>query len=495
VLTLLIFLRAALTLVAYPWDWCPDEGLELDYARRVVTAPATLYRASAVPFPCVYGPVLPVLLAPIVASLAQPLAGARLLALLWTAAGTLAVFLMVRRDGSFSMALACASLALAAVDLTFWHMLVRPDGLMIALWLLAAAALLPRRLESGADRLTAGRAVAGTVLLLLAVLTKPTAVFHGAPLVLGWFLVDRMSALRLGGMLTVAGLAVLGGLQWATSGAFLWVNALWSFHASMPGQRSDIAVHFLASAWPLVVLALLALLALGQRRREAGRESSLLLLMGGLALVPATSKFGAWVNYLLPALPALAVLLGRWWTVPAEGRSFMGLPRITAAALLVSALALSLAIGRDFPLPTALDGRTAQAFYAFVEGYGAGKGGPILASRPGLAYFLVGQPAEIEGSSFPYLVASNAAGSEIVLARLRSAEYSLLVQSWPLPATPDYNEAIARSYVRVGGCNLGFFFGAVSAHLIARRDAPRPFEAPPGTRCGVAQHDPRGPAG
>src|SRR5215475_11096668 len=59
-------LRAAV-LIVYPWDWSPDEGLALDYARRLAVDPASLYAKSAVPFPSAYGPLLPLLLAPIVA--------------------------------------------------------------------------------------------------------------------------------------------------------------------------------------------------------------------------------------------------------------------------------------------------------------------------------------------------------------------------------------------------------------------------------------------
>ncbi len=101
---------------------------------------------------------------------------------------------------------------------------------MTALWLWAAVPLLPRALERGKDALSAGRLAAGTALLLAAVLVKPTAVLHGAPLVLGWFLVDRRSAWRLVGAMSATGLAALGALQVATGGGFLWVNRLWTLH-------------------------------------------------------------------------------------------------------------------------------------------------------------------------------------------------------------------------------------------------------------------------
>ena len=40
---IVLFARCAAQLVAYPWDWSPDEGLYLDWGRRLVTDPASLY--------------------------------------------------------------------------------------------------------------------------------------------------------------------------------------------------------------------------------------------------------------------------------------------------------------------------------------------------------------------------------------------------------------------------------------------------------------------
>src|SRR5678815_5055098 len=116
---------------------------------------------------------------------------------------------------------------MAPRDFSVWLLLVRVDGLMIALWLGAAVALLPRSLEPGSDALSTRRLSWGAALLLAAVLAKPTAAVHGAPLVLGWFLVDRRSAWRLSAVMLVAGLAALAILQLATSGGFLWTMRLW----------------------------------------------------------------------------------------------------------------------------------------------------------------------------------------------------------------------------------------------------------------------------
>src|SRR5574340_472766 len=187
----------ALALVAYPWDWSPDEGLFLDYARRFLEAPATLHGKSFVPYPSAYGPVLSIVLAPaLILGETNIVSAARGIALGWTLVGTFACYQLVRRTAPPATALAAAALALAPFDLTFWHVLIRPDGLQQTLWLLAAAVLLPRSLRRNAETLSPARTILGTVLVLAAVLTKATAIFLCAPLVLGWFLVDRPGAVR-----------------------------------------------------------------------------------------------------------------------------------------------------------------------------------------------------------------------------------------------------------------------------------------------------------
>ncbi len=476
-----LFVVRALALVAYPWDWSPDEGLSLDWGRRMWTSPASLYGHALSPFPAVYGPFLPLLLAPVAVLGDRALGAARVVALCWTAASTTAVYLLVRRCSGSLAGLCAAALSLSALDFTFLFMLVRPDGLMLALWLLAALALVPRRLESGADRLSWPRIGAGTVLLLAAVLTKGTAVLHGAPLVLGWLVVDRRSAWRL--MLTLFGTggAVLLALTWATSGGFLWVANIWSLHGTQPGLRALIVAHSVDRLWPLTLPALAALACCARRWRELLGDGSLLLLAGALVVLPLLSKYGASWNYFLPLAPALCVLGARWWALafPDAAATMRRLGPPAAAAV-----AVALAATRVFPLPTAADERTASAFYSFVAAHSRRSGGPILALRPELAYFVAGQPVEMEGSGFVRLAERHAPGTERVLERLSRAEYSLVVQMHELPASGGYREALDRGYRHAGGCNLSFYFGTVPVHLFTRRDLPLVMSPPEGTRCG-----------
>lgn len=468
------YLVPASALVAYPWDWSPDEGLYLDYASRLGDSLEALNPRSFVPFPSAYGPLLPALLVPALGAPAGALFGARLVALGWTLVGTLAVYALVRRSGSAVLALAACALSLAPLDLTFWHMLVRPDGLMLTLWLLAAIPLLPAALAPGADRLSGSRVAAGTALLIAACLAKPTAIVHGAPLVLGWLLVDRRSALRLALWLGLAGLLTVLALQWATAGGFLWVNRIWAYHPSQPWQPRVLVGYFLDRAWPLL------LLAAATRRRGLLRDSSWLLIAGALLVLPLTAKFGASWNYLVPAVPILVVAIARWW---AGAGTLWRMPQTTAGAALVATLALGLVLTREFPLPTPSDERTARAFYSYVTEHTRTTGGKILTLRPELASFLVGQPVEMEGSGFLFLARGRAPGTELVLERLQQARYSLVVVTWPLPDTNGYQEAVERSYVPAGACKLGYYWGPITATLLPRRDLFQPLSPPPGARC------------
>ncbi len=241
--------RAAL-LLAYPYDWTPDEGLFFDHARRLIESPSLVYGHSVVPCPAFYGPGLATLLAPLVAAFPNPLPAGRLLALAWTAASGFSVYLLVRRRARPALAGVTAALGLLPPVMSAWHLVVRVDGLMHALWLLAALVLLPHRLERGVDRLSPGRIGWGTALLFFAALAKPTAVVCGVPLMLGWFLVDRRSAVRLVAALGCTAVVWLCVIQWLTDGGYLWSMSLWRFHRTIPGQIQGMLFYVLSVTAP-----------------------------------------------------------------------------------------------------------------------------------------------------------------------------------------------------------------------------------------------------
>jgi hypothetical protein len=473
---LLVFLLNAGALVAYPWDWSPDEGLQLDYARRLLRAPETLYARRAVPIPDFYGPVGALALAPAAAS-GTPVGVARGLALAWTMLALAAIYVLVRRKAGPVLGLACVALALAPLDRSFWLLLVRSDGPMLALWLWSAVALLPAELRPGADTLRPPRALVGSVLLTAAVFARPLAALHGIPLVLGWVLVDRRSALRLIGTMTVVGGVCLAGLQAATDGGFLWVVGLWGTHELFPAHVVSVTARFLRSVWPLWVLLAGAFALAGRRER---RDAALLLWLGGLLAVPTLAKYGSSWNYLIPWHCATAVLVGRLlarparltWASPAFGAVLCGL-------VAVSTMAVS-----RFPLPTREDRLTADAFCGFLDAFTRLRGGPVLVTRPDYAYYHVGQPVELEGSSHRYLLMQRLPGTERVLERLEARAYTL-VAGQPRFLLPDepWHSALFRGYAPIGVCILGYYYGPTEIVLLARRGEAVRFEPPAATRC------------
>ena len=455
----------AAVLLLYPWDWSPDDGLALDYARRLVEDPVTLYPPdSSVPFPAVWGPLLPVVLAPAVRLPGSPLLLARLIAVLWTVAVSAAVYAAVRRRAPAPLALAASALSLAPQGMTFWYMLLRVDGLMVALWAWSAVTLLPTRLAAGGGRLSWPRAVAGAALLVAAALSKPTAIVHGAPLVLAWFFVDRASAVRLVGALAGLGGAALVALEMATGGGFLFAQRFWATHAIRPAQLVLILLLFgREAAGLLAVCAASAALALRQGR-AAALDAALPMALGGLLAVPALAKYGAWHNYLLPLVCAFAVLTGRWLAAWAGAHG--GARRPPAAALALAGTAAVIAVSSTFPLPARGDEERGRAFYDTVRGIGA----PILAFRPEYAYYVVGQPTEVEGSGFRYLLAAGVPGTDLILQRIAERHYHAIMYFpglWSLP--PAVLELMHQHYVLHRQFELGYFYGRTPCVILVPR--------------------------
>jgi hypothetical protein len=266
----------------------------------------------------------------------------------------------------------------------------------------------------------------------------------------------------------------MGALQWASDGGFFWVLRLWAVHTRQPGLAPLILLLFARLAGAVALFALAGLWAGRHARR--GLEPSLLLLAGGLLSVPGLSKAGAWWNYLLPALCAAIVSGGRGWAAAKAARPRAERVGVVAGALLVGLLLST----RTFPLPGAEDGRTAAAFYGFLRERGA----PILAIWPEYAYFVLGQPVEMEGSGFPYLAKARPPGIDTLLERLRTGAYrtiSLVTHLWPNDA--EFERALTAPYRLHGVCELGYFYGRIRMVLLVPAGDAAVFAPPPGTRC------------
>ncbi|MCM2255309.1 MAG: hypothetical protein NDJ94_06515 [Vicinamibacteria bacterium] len=531
-----VFAAFALRLLAYPHDWSPDEGLAFEQAVRLGTDPASLYARSFVPYPAVYGLGLPLLLAPLLWIGADPLLTGRLLAIGWTVAFAGGVYTLVRRGGGRPLALAISALALLPLTLSFWHLVVRPDGLMHALWLLAALPLLPQRLERGADRLDARRITLGCALLFAATLAKPTAVLHGAPLVLGWLLVDVRGFVRLVLALFAVGVAWLGLMQGLTDGGYLWVTLSWSVHHFVPGQTAGILRAFASHTWPAWLLVGAGVASRWRSGGQPWTESAWLLLAGGLAAIPILGKGGATAHYLLPLLTALPLLAGRLfgdheadggsgaeerplatepprarapgsaWREPPDGGSgaeerplATEPPRARApgsawreppvrsrlgGALAALAILISLAL-HPGNYPTRRDEATARTFYDYVLAHSRDAGRPLLAITPDWPYFLAGQAAVTQGAAFPYLAEANLPGMDGVLRDVQAGRYGAIVtvpDFWPWQER--WRAALRERYTMVGACRLGYYYGDFYLYLIfVPQGDDTGFAPPPGTSC------------
>lgn len=472
----------ALALVAYSWEWSPDEGLHLDHGRRLVRAPASLYPTQVTPYPAVWGPLTAVVLAPIAAWSERPLSAARVLNLVWVAvAGSVIAGLVARRAGAVAGAAALA-LWLAPFDLSFWHLLVRPDTPMLAAWLLAAWQLMPSRLERGADRLGTARVLWGSVFLLAAALFKPTALLYAAPLLGSWFLIDLKSALRLSGAVGLGLLVAVGLLDLVTHGGFLFAWRLFGVHSFHPAQGVVMLELFASLTWPVLVLAGLAFADCWRRGGVPWRDGSVTLILGGLLIVPGLAKGGAYFNYLLPLQCGLIVAAGRWLgeaAGPGRGSPLTPLAGSVAAAV----VALTLATTTVFPLPSARQEATGAFFYGFLRSAAAAEAAPIFALAPAYAYYVVGQPVEMEATSFMLFFMAGAPGVRGIVDRLASARYGIVIDGpWRLPDTPGFRWLLA-SYRTIGECRLGSFLGPLSYRLNVRKGSSLVFAPPPGVDC------------
>lgn len=478
------YLARAFELLRYPWDWSPDEGLFLDYARRLVLAPASLYPKQVVPYPAIYGPLIAVLLAPLVAFCEHPLTAARALNLACVGVTGFVTFDLVRRRAGALLGAAAFTLSLAAFDLSFWHLLVRADTPMLTAFLLAAWHLMPARLQRGADRLEAGRLLRGSGCVLAAFLFKPTALLHAAPLILSWFLVDRRGAFRLSAAVSLSALISVALLELVTQGGFLWSQRLLSVHPYFPSQVPVILGLFASRTWPVLVLVVLAFAYAWRRGAAPWRDGSVTLVLGGLLVVPALAKGGAYFNYLLPLLSGLVVAGGRWLGDEAGPVRPQGRAQV-AGALAAGLVALALAATTVFPLPSARDEATSTFFYGFVRSAAETEKPPILAIGPDYAYFVVGQPVEMEATGLIFLT-TGAPGASVIVERFTNARYGLVIEGpWRLPDTPGVRRLFA-AYEPVGECRLGSFLGPLPYRLSLRRGSRLKFLPPAGIDCRPA---------
>ena len=417
----LVMLSTALgarAIAVYPFDWGPDDGMALDWAARLLHDAASLYPnpAQLSPTPEMYGPGLPAVLAPLWLIQQPPLLLARLLMFGLLGLSWVAMYAIARRGARVSLAAAAGALALARGDWVVFLLTVKADGLALALWAVASWVVLPRRLERGSETLSWTRIVAAGLLLVAGCATKPTVAIVGAPLVLGWFVVDRTSALRLSFVLALLGATVVLWLQWISGGGYLLTMLQLTQHPWRPANFLTIPWRFVVAQLAAVTFALLPLF-FKRVRTSALQPGAVLFAAGGLAMVLLLGKHGAFQSYLMPLLFGLVAWGACLWERLA--------PKM--AAPITAAAALAITLLHPIPTPDQEAKNSAAAFYGFIDQVVQPAGSRILALRPAWAYLSTGTPLEVDGVSFGYFAESRDPKAEPVLKRIAAAEYDIVV--------------------------------------------------------------------
>ncbi len=216
-------------------------------------------------------------------------------------------------------------------------------------------------------------------------------------------------------------------------------------------------------------------------------ESAWLLVIGGGALLPLTAKGGASEVYLLPLVAAVATLGGRLFGRAETGQDVRPTDTAHAAAgpTLATIAALLLLALHPARNPTRQDELTARFFYDYVLAHSSRVGRRLFAAMPNWAYFLAGQPLDVQGSDLPYLVEGNVTGTEGILRRVVARDYGIIVmfaEVWP--PKQEWQDALRYHYALAGACRLGYNYGTVYQQLLfLPRGEPHDFEPPEGARC------------
>ncbi|MGH7151369.1 MAG: hypothetical protein ACREIU_11760 [Planctomycetota bacterium] len=315
-----------------------------------------------------YGPLYPLLLAPLFALFGPSFPVARGLSSLATlgTAISLAAWLGAA-GGKRPSAILAGSLYLALFGASgCWYDLARVDSLAIFL-LVAGAGLLHSKENPGRGRL--GLAI---LLLLAAAFSKQTTVpiatvaFLAAPLPI------RRRLLGLA-VYAVAGAGIALAANTATEGRFLAFTVLvpMSHGLFLEGWLRGLALLFSPPtlAFPLLGAGTVAaLLGAGRCGRDSpSRRSALLFAAAGATSLLTLFKVGAWVNDLMPAAAfgslAAALALDRVL------RAGAGLVPIGLASLLLSAVPLGGGFSVRAQVPETADRRAGEALVSYLRDF------------------------------------------------------------------------------------------------------------------------------
>ncbi len=329
----------------------------------------TLYGDPSRDFvPHEYGPLYPLLLAPLFALFGPSFLVARGLSSLATLGTVLSLAAWVRAaGGKLASSVLAGALYLALFGASgCWYDLARVDSLAIFL-LVAGAGLLHGKEHPGRGRLWTA-----TLLLLAAAFSKQTTV----PIAMVAFLCAPLPVKpRLLAFAVYAGAGVAIGLaaNAATGGRFLAFTVLvpMSHGLYLEGWLRGLTL-FLSPptlAFPLLAAGAVAgFLGAGRAGRDpASKRSALLLVAAGVVSLLTLFKVGAWVNDLMPA--AAFGCLAAALAFDRVLRAGAGLVPVGLASFLLAAVPFGGWFPASAQIPEASDRRTGEALVSYLRGF------------------------------------------------------------------------------------------------------------------------------
>ncbi|MBI1289975.1 hypothetical protein GC173_01855 [bacterium] len=431
----------------YPWQLDREEGFLLQQALELKAGRTIYPDLDGYPYTVGnYPPVYPAVYTALLATGSPGLWQGRLLVLLAAVSiALMAAWIVWRETGRVAPALLAPMLFLVTWDWNDWIVYTRVDIPAIALGL------------GGLVVLTGGtrkwRLAVAAALFLLAVYTKQTQIL--APVAGIALLVwqgRRRAALALACGLAVAGLIVLGILQWLTGGEF-WRHTV-TFNANVMewGKLWTWAGHLGRFSGEKLAVAVLGLAILWRARLEqpTALAFGMWLLLNSLSYIQL-AKAGSAANYLLELDVAVAVVavLAAAMPLPADAsRPWRALQVACVVALLVGAGLQWHPVRRVaiHAVPVEQPGDT--ALWARL----VGTDGDVLSELPIYA-IRADKPVLYQPFIMQQLAAEGRWDPAPFLADIAAHRFRLIVTTQPMDGsqptpgwTPEMREAVARSY-------------------------------------------------
>ena len=375
---LLAFVFLAVRRVPYAFELEWMEGGSLEQVRRVL-AGLPIYARPTVDYVSYRYAPLYFYAAAAVAALTGPSFFALRLVSALSSAGSLAlVFGFVRREtGRRDVALVAAGLFAATARVSgFWFDVARVDALYVFLLLLAAWCL----------RFTSSGALAGA-LLAMAFHAKQTAIIAAA----GWtvYLLWRRRAAAAPFLAAFAAVAIGGALLFDALSGGWYTRFVFRPHGLLWYRLPEFWARELPQALPFAILG--AVFLFGRRGPRLGERAFYAALAAILLATSCYSRMvvGAYLNALLPALAALAILFGLALHEAREELAAPGDAGLQATVWAAAALQLGMLAYNPLPrVPTAADadaGRRLVQTIAGISGDVLVPNHPYLAVRAGHA--------------------------------------------------------------------------------------------------------------